>query len=861
MKLSARNVISPGTVSAVNRGQTTAHVKIDIGGGNDDHRVDHRRGGRRSRAQARRQGVGDHQGLRGHRRQSRRGACDRVARSSPAPPRSRSHRRSRGRRRRAPSRTTPAAAPRSRRRSSASTRPGRRRRCSCSRSRPRSCSAGPRRSGPDERPFVPPKYADLPTLGRLTGRGNTANVEVVLAAKPDLIVDYGSIGPTYVSLADRVQAADRDAVPPPRRRVRPDSGIAAAPRRDTRRAGARRGVGAVRAGHPRRRRGARRARFRASAVRASTTGAGRADSTPGSPARSTWRSIERMGATNVAAALGKGGLVQVSVEQVLAWDPDAIVTIDRTFYASLWRDPLWQGLKAVQAGKVFLSPNVPYGWIDFPPSINRLVGLALARHAACTPTRSPRICGPSCGSSIRAPTIRRRPRSSSTRSSGRPSRAGADGGAHRPRGRGRARVARGGRPRRIRGRTLPGEPGRARDASFNRSSPGPRTRCRRRSRRSCSASAARASSPRSLVGAALAASGAAYQGLFRNPLVSPDILGVSAGAAFGAVLGIFLSLDVWAIQGLAFVFGLAAVGAAYAIAASLRGHDPILVLVLAGVVLGSLLGACIALVKYLADPYNQLPAITYWLLGSLAATNPGDVRSTLLPVAVGLVVLWLLRWRITVLSLGDEEAASLGIRAGRIRAIVIAAATLVTAAVVSDLRDHRLDRIDHSARRAPARRPGLPPAAAGGGAARRGFPARRRHAGADGGADRDPARRAHRLRRHAALSLAARDRAQELAVRLEAHDLAFGYRKHPVGRDVSLRARRRRDHVPAGAQRRRQDDAVPDAARAAAGAGRARYARRCGLARPATAGGGPSASPTCRRRTSATFRSRYATWC
>jgi iron complex transport system permease protein len=186
-----------------------------------------------------------------------------------------------------------------------------------------------------------------------------------------------------------------------------------------------------------------------------------------------------------------------------------------------------------------------------------------------------------------------------------------------------------------------------------------------------------------LVGAALAASGAAYQGLFRNPLVSPDILGVSAGAAFGAVLGIFLSLDVWAIQGLAFVFGLAAVGAAYAIAASLRGHDPILVLVLAGVVLGALLGACIALVKYLADPYNQLPAITYWLLGSLAATNPGDVRSTLLPVALGLVVLWLLRWRITVLSLGDEEAASLGIRAGRIRAIVIAAATLVTAAVVS----------------------------------------------------------------------------------------------------------------------------------------------------------------------------------
>jgi iron complex transport system permease protein len=186
-----------------------------------------------------------------------------------------------------------------------------------------------------------------------------------------------------------------------------------------------------------------------------------------------------------------------------------------------------------------------------------------------------------------------------------------------------------------------------------------------------------------LVGGALAASGAAYQSLFRNPLVSPDILGVSAGAAFGAVLGIFFSLEVWAIQSLAFVFGLAAVAIAYSIAASLRGHDPILVLVLAGVVLGSLLGACIALVKYLADPYNQLPTITYWLLGSLAATNPGDVWSTVLPVLIGLVTLWLLRWRITVLSLGDEEAASLGVQVRRVRVAVIAAATLVTAAVVS----------------------------------------------------------------------------------------------------------------------------------------------------------------------------------
>jgi iron complex transport system permease protein len=162
-----------------------------------------------------------------------------------------------------------------------------------------------------------------------------------------------------------------------------------------------------------------------------------------------------------------------------------------------------------------------------------------------------------------------------------------------------------------------------------------------------------------------------------------DIKDDAAGAALGAVLTIFLSLNIWAIQGFAFGFGLLAVAAAYVIAASLRGHDPILVLVLAGVVLGSLLGACIALVKYLADPYNQLPAITYWLLGNLASASVEDVRTSLVPVLVGLVALWLVRWRITVLSLGDEEAASLGVSAGRIRALVIGAATLVTAAVVS----------------------------------------------------------------------------------------------------------------------------------------------------------------------------------
>ena len=186
-----------------------------------------------------------------------------------------------------------------------------------------------------------------------------------------------------------------------------------------------------------------------------------------------------------------------------------------------------------------------------------------------------------------------------------------------------------------------------------------------------------------LIGAALAAAGAAYQNMFRNPLVSPDILGVSAGAAVGAVLGIFLSLNVLLIQSLAFAFGLAAVGLVYITANAVRGHDPLLVLVLAGVVVGSLLGACVALMKYLADPYNQLPAITFWLLGSLASASPDDVWSTLPLMLLGLVPMWLLRWRINLLALDDEEARALGVETGRIRLAVIAAATLMTSASVA----------------------------------------------------------------------------------------------------------------------------------------------------------------------------------
>ena len=186
-----------------------------------------------------------------------------------------------------------------------------------------------------------------------------------------------------------------------------------------------------------------------------------------------------------------------------------------------------------------------------------------------------------------------------------------------------------------------------------------------------------------LVGAALAAAGTAYQGMFRNPLVSPDILGVSSGAALGAVLGIFLSSSLLLTQLFAFGGGLAAVGLVYGVGSRMRGHDPLLALVLTGVVIGTLLGSVIALVKYLADPYNQLPAITYWLLGSLASVAPRDLVAAAPLALAGLAPMWLLRWRMNLLGLPDDEARALGVDTRRLRTLVVACATLVTASVVA----------------------------------------------------------------------------------------------------------------------------------------------------------------------------------
>jgi iron complex transport system permease protein len=186
-----------------------------------------------------------------------------------------------------------------------------------------------------------------------------------------------------------------------------------------------------------------------------------------------------------------------------------------------------------------------------------------------------------------------------------------------------------------------------------------------------------------LVGAALAVAGTAFQGLFRNPLVSPDLLGASSGAALGAVIGIYFALGVFAIEACAFAGGLAAVGAVYLIGSTMRARDPILVLVLTGVVIGALLGSGVGLVKYIADPYNQLPAITFWLLGSLAAITASDLLPLFAPIALGTLVLVALRWRMNVMSLPDEEARALGVPTGTLRIAIIAAATLVTSASVA----------------------------------------------------------------------------------------------------------------------------------------------------------------------------------
>ncbi|MEP9380614.1 iron ABC transporter substrate-binding protein [Aquabacter sp. CN5-332] len=231
-----------------------------------------------------------------------------------------------------------------------------------------------------EKPFLLPQVRDLPELGRLTGRGDTLNLERLIAAKPDLVIDFGTINETYKSLADRVQAQTGipyllidgrfENTPAALRLVAGILGVTA------------RGETLAQA---------------AEAIFAQvdrTLASVPADKRPrvylargtegletGSRGSINTEIIERAGAVNVAEGLReKGGIVTVSPEQVIAWAPDTIITLDRAFRDSVAQRPAWAPVPAVARGRVFLAPNLPYGFIDAPPSVNRLVGLSWLLH-------------------------------------------------------------------------------------------------------------------------------------------------------------------------------------------------------------------------------------------------------------------------------------------------------------------------------------------------------------------------------------------------------------------------------------------------------------------------------------------------
>ena len=185
-----------------------------------------------------------------------------------------------------------------------------------------------------------------------------------------------------------------------------------------------------------------------------------------------------------------------------------------------------------------------------------------------------------------------------------------------------------------------------------------------------------------LVGAALAVSGAAYQGMFRNPMVSPDILGASAGAGFGAAVAILLGAGYFGISAAAFCCGLLAVAAAWLVSRLSRTNQTV-ALILAGMMISSLFSAGTSFVKLVADTQQQLPAITYWLMGSLSSIKDTDVLFLSIPVTLGMVPLLALRWRMNLLTLGEEEAQSMGVNTRRLRGTVIVCATLLTSASVA----------------------------------------------------------------------------------------------------------------------------------------------------------------------------------
>ena len=232
-----------------------------------------------------------------------------------------------------------------------------------------------RRPSPAELTFLPPEAAALPEVGRLTGRDNTANVEFVLAQRPDLILDYGSVGATYVSLADRVQAQtglpdlllDGTLARIPETYALLGEILDRRPAAMVRADAARTILAEAQAAADLLRSRGRPSVYYARGPRGLETGLAGSINT---------EILEFAGAENVAArSLGAGGLAQVSAEQVLAWDPDWVIAADPRFFATAPADPVWGTLRAGRAGRIVLAPGMPYGWIDAPPSVNRLIGL------------------------------------------------------------------------------------------------------------------------------------------------------------------------------------------------------------------------------------------------------------------------------------------------------------------------------------------------------------------------------------------------------------------------------------------------------------------------------------------------------
>ncbi|WIV11794.1 iron ABC transporter permease [Proteiniborus sp. MB09-C3] len=185
-----------------------------------------------------------------------------------------------------------------------------------------------------------------------------------------------------------------------------------------------------------------------------------------------------------------------------------------------------------------------------------------------------------------------------------------------------------------------------------------------------------------LVGCCLSASGAAYQGVFQNPMAAPEILGASAGAAFGAALAILNHGSSYTITISAFLFSILTVALVYIISKRAKGNT-ILGLILSGIMVSSIFSAGTSFIKLVADPNDQLPAITYWLMGSLNGAKINDIKFVIIPMAVGLIPLLLLRWRMNILTMGDDEAKTMGVNSNRVRLIVIICSTLITASSVS----------------------------------------------------------------------------------------------------------------------------------------------------------------------------------